>query len=271
MLDGFYQPTVETEKVEIKSNYHTHTHLCGHAGGSVRDYAAAAADAGLEVLGMSDHFTSPAAAYAQYIDFKTLATEYLPEIRAAREEFGDRIKILSAAEIEYFDGYIEYYKRLLENLDYLVMGQHEYIYDGVHYNSFADGLDDDSVVAYFKSVDRGLKAGFFSVLAHPDLIFYRSPKITKKITAAFDNTVKTAVGEGVALELNANGIRSHGFRYPTDLFVELCKKHNARVVVSSDCHSPNVLCDEHMLRLYGYARKFGLNVVDEIDINTPKK
>lgn len=270
MLNDFYMLTDDYKNVKIKSNYHTHTYLCGHAGGSVEDYVDEAVDAGLEVLGMSDHFTSPIAAYAQYIDFQTLETKYLPEIRAAREEFGGRIEILSAVEIEYFDGHAEYYERLLKSLDYLVMGQHEYVHDGVHYNSFVDGLDDESVVGYFKSIDRGLKTNYFSVLAHPDLIFYRNPKITKKMAAAFENTVKTAAGQGVALELNANGIRSHGFRYPTDLFIELCKKHGAKVVVSSDCHSPDVLCDEHMLRLYAYAVKQGLNLTNTVDIKGRK-
>lgn len=266
MLKNFYELTDDREKGKIKSNFHTHTQLCGHAGGRVEDYVRKAVDEGLEALGMSDHFASPVDPYSPYIDFDKLENVYLPEIRAAREDYGNRIKILSGAEIEYFDGHADYYKRLLDNLDYLVMGQHEYIEGGVRYNSFVDGIDERSVIEYFKSVDAGLKAGFFSVLAHPDLIFYRSPQITEKIAAAFENTVKTAVGQGVALELNANGIRSHAFRYPTDLLIELCKKHGAKVVVSSDCHSPDVLCDEYMLRLYAYAVKQGLNVTDTIEV-----
>lgn len=270
MLDRFYELTDDREKGKIKSNFHTHTHLCGHAGGSVEDYVDAAVGEGLEVLGMSDHFAAPINAYSPYINFVTLRSRYLPDIDEAREKFGDRIKILSAVEIEYFDGHADYYEKLLESLDYLVMGQHEYIWDGRYYNSFVDGVDETSVVGYFKSVDEGLKTNFFSVLAHPDLIFYNNPKITKKIAAAFENTVKTAVGQGVALELNANGIRSHAFRYPTDLLIELCKKHGARVVVSSDCHSPKVLCDEYMLRLHDYAVKVGLNVTDSVVIKGGK-
>ncbi|MDE7464325.1 MAG: histidinol-phosphatase [Clostridiales bacterium] len=266
MLNGFYELTDDFESVKIKTNYHTHTYLCGHAGGSVEDYVHAAMINGLEVLGMSDHFLPPVQSYEPYINFQTLKTRYLSSINSAKENYGGHIKILSAVEIEYFGGHSDYYKRLVDDLDYIVMGQHEFIHNGVRYNSFEDGTNEDVIIGYFKSVQKGLKTGFFSVLAHPDLIFYRKPEITKRIAKEFENTVRTAIDCGVALELNANGIRSHGFRYPTDLLIELCKKHNARVVVSSDCHSPDVLCGEHMLRLYDYAIKCGLNVTDNIKL-----
>lgn len=268
MLNDFYKLTDGHENVEIKTNYHTHTFLCGHAGGSVEDYVKAAVDNGFEALGMSDHFAAPISTDSPYINFNTLKSQYLKSIYDARDKYGDPIKILSAVEIEYFDGHSDYYKDLLKVLDYIVMGQHEYIYNGVHCNSFEDGVTEDAVIWYFKSVRHGLKTGFFSILAHPDLIFYRKPDITKKIETEFENTVRTAVDFGVALELNANGIRSHAFRYPTDLFIELCQKHNAKVVVSSDCHSPDALCDEHMRRLQVYAANAGLNITDEIDIKS---
>lgn len=270
MLKDFYELTDGCETVEIKSNYHTHTYLCGHAGGSVDDYVRTAVNNGLEVLGMSDHFVSPDPSCTAFINFETLDTKYLQPIRAARKAYGDRIKILSAVEIEYFYGHADYYKKLLDNLDYLVLGQHEFFYNGARYNSFEDGKSEDVIVGYFKSVNDGLKTGFFSVLAHPDLIFYRSPEITKKIEKALETTVRTAVDCGVALELNANGVRSHKFKYPTDLLIELCKKHNAKVVVSSDCHSPDALCDEYMKRLYGYAVKSDLNVTNKLDIKIRK-
>ncbi|MCH5166162.1 MAG: PHP domain-containing protein [Clostridiales bacterium] len=264
MLSDFTKLTDDYENIKIKSNYHTHNFLCGHAGGTVKDYVENAVHCGLDTLGISDHCAAPIASYSPYINLQTLQTRYLPQFDEARALFGGRIEILSAVEIEYFEGYADYYKKLLDKLDYLVMGQHEFIYNGKHCDSFFDGVGEDNITAYFKSVELGLKSGYFAILAHPDLIFYRRPTMTKKIAAAFERTVRTAVDCGVALELNANGIRSHGFRYPTDLLIELCQKYNAEVVVSSDCHSPDVLCDEYMLRLYDYALKKNLNVTDTI-------
>ena len=81
---------------------------------------------------------------------------------------------------------------------------------------------------------------------------------------AFEQIVKTAKERDVVLELNANGIRYHNFRYPTQLLVDLCKKYNAKVAVSSDCHNPDDLNDEYAVRLYAYALQQKLNVVDKL-------
>lgn len=266
MLKDFYETTSDYADIKIKSNYHTHNYLCGHAIGTVSDYVRAAVECGLETLGVSDHCMSPLGSYDPYMTPETMPRDYLPQFDRARGLYGDRIELLRGAEIEFFSGYNDYYVGLLKMLDYLVLGQHEYILNGRRKNSFCDGVDEANVVAYFENVIAGLESGFFAVLAHPDLIFYRRPTITPKIVDAFDEVVRTAKRQGVALELNANGIRNHLFKYPSDLLVELCKKYDAPVVVSSDCHNYDEMCDEFMLRLISYARKHGLNIVDKLRV-----
>ena len=96
------------------------------------------------------------------------------------------------------------------------------------------------------------------------MIFYNNPVITAEIRKAFDGMIRTAAENGVIVELNANGIRSARFSYPTDLLVELCLKYGAKVVVSSDCHYPTELCDEYVTKLYAYAKAHKLNVLDDI-------
>lgn len=81
---------------------------------------------------------------------------------------------------------------------------------------------------------------------------------------AFETVVAEAKLSDVPLELNANGVRSHGGKYPTDLLIELCKKYNAKIIISSDCHEPQGLCDECVLKLYAYAKKQKLNITDSI-------
>lgn len=263
MLNGFYELT-ECADINVESNFHSHNYLCGHAGGTVGDYVKAAVSHGLSVIGISDHCASPIGTREPYMTVDNLDKLYLPQFAAARRKYQKRISILAAAEIEYFPDYDEFYKRLASKLDYLVLGQHEYLLDGERRNSFCDGNSEADILAYFSCATAGLRAGLFSVFAHPDLIFYRKPKITERVVAAFDAAISVAVENNVAVELNANGIRYHDFRYPTDLLVELCKKYDAPVVVSSDCHSPDVVVDECVLRLYDYALKNKLNVVNSV-------
>ncbi len=266
MLNGFYESTDGYGRISVKSNYHTHNYLCGHAGGTVCDYVKKAVEFGLETLGVSDHCASPLGTVEPYITPKTMDRLYLPQFDEARKIYGERIRILSAVEIEYFSGHDEYYSELLKKLDYLVLGQHEYILKGARRNSFCDGLSEADVVAYFYCAIEGLRSGKFALFAHPDLIFYRKPKITLGMAEAFDRAIRAAVENNVAVELNANGIRNHGFRYPTDMLIELCKKYDAKVVVSSDCHSPDEFIDENLLRLYAYAQNNKLNITDELNL-----
>ena len=262
MLQEFFD--CSTQNVQIKSNFHTHNYMCGHAGGTVSDYVKEAVKHRYDVIGISDHCAHPLARFSPYMTAETLKTEYLPQFKEAAELYGDKIKILSAAEIEYFGGNDEYYKTLLKSLDYLVMGQHEYLLDGKRKNSFCDGADEENVTAYCNNVVAGIRSGFFSLVAHPDVIFYCTPAITQTMANAFEQIVKTAKERDVVLELNANGIRYHNFRYPTQLLVDLCKKYNAKVAVSSDCHNPDDLNDEYAVRLYAYALQQKLNVVDKL-------
>ncbi len=249
----------------IKSNFHTHNYLCGHAGGTVSDFCKVAVEHGLKALGISDHCAPPIGwVHNPTFSVDRFFAKYLPQFDEAEKLYGDKIKILKGVEIEYFDGYDDYYRKLLGSLDYLVLGQHDYMNGDVRKSVYADGTDESDAIAYCDNVKRGLRSGYFALLAHPDIIFYNGISITDKIATAFDDVVKTAVKLDIPLELNANGIRSHAFRYPTDLLIELCKKHNAKVVVSADSHSPNEMCDEPMYRLCAYARTTGLNVVDNI-------
>lgn len=273
MLKNYEEITEQDrDAVSVKSNYHTHNYLCGHAAGTACDYVREAVRCGLETIGISDHCLPSEHTGAPYLTPRTLRTLYMPQIAEAREKYGKDIKILAGAELEYFSGNDDYYRNLLDPLDYLVLGQHEFNDErGVRFDSFFEGTDEKTIEAYCRSVVRGLKTGMFSVLAHPDLIFYRRAPVTPRVRDAFDDMIRTAVLTDTVVELNANGIRSHGFKYPTDLVAELCKKYDAPVVVSSDCHYPSYLCDNYMTGLLAYAIKNRLNVVDKIKTFEDKK
>ena len=250
--------------VTVTSNYHTHNYLCGHAFGTVSDYVSQAVNRGYKVIGISDHFASHNDDSPLYITFDTLKTEYFPQFDEAEKQFGKATKILKSPEVPYYEGADDHYRGLRNELDYLVMGQHGYMLNGVRKNTFWDGVDEQNVIAYCRHCVKAIKTGFFTVFAHPDLIFYKRHPVTPAIAAEFDNMIKTAVGCGMITELNSNGIRNAQFKYPTDLLVDACIKYNARVVVSADCHIPSELGDGHVTELYAYAKARGLNVIDEI-------
>lgn len=262
MLKNFDK--TNTDNVKVISNFHTHNYLCGHAFGTVADYVKEAVANGYKTIGISDHFSSHNDREPIYIDWNTLESDYLPQFDEANKLYGDKIEILKGVEVAYYDSAFEYYRKLRDKLDYVVLGQHGYMLNGRRQNSFFDGNDEKNVIAYCNHAVNAIKTGLFDIFAHPDVICYNNPAITQHIREAFDFMIRTAVEHNVIVELNANGIRNARFSYPTDLLVEMCKKHNAKVVISSDCHIPMELCDSYVIKLYAYAKQNGLNVLDDI-------
>ena len=68
------------------ANYHTHTPLCRHAKGSVMEYAQAACDAGLTILGFSDHtpYCFPEGYYSHMRMYPDQLSGYVREELAAK-------------------------------------------------------------------------------------------------------------------------------------------------------------------------------------------
>jgi len=243
----------------IEYNLHSHNYLCGHASGTVRDYVAEACRNNMKCIGISDHIGQPNHS-TPYVKFEDFDQKYLSQFAIAERDFGNKIKICVGGEIEYIRANIDYYKKLLTKLDYLILGQHVFLHDGKTLNSFFDGNTEDKVLSYIKQVKEGVSTGLFAILGHPDVILSAGIVPTANIETAFADLIKTANEKGVLVELNTNGIRNNGFWYPSDMLIEACIGCNAKVVVSSDCHKPEWLYDDCFKKLYAYALSRGLNI-----------
>ena len=68
-------------------NYHSHTYRCKHATGEVIEFVNAAAEAGLEIFGGSDHAAFP--------------DDRWPDIRMHYEELDDYVEAVRAAPVSY--------------------------------------------------------------------------------------------------------------------------------------------------------------------------
>ena len=90
---------------KLKNNYHTHTLRCGHAIGSDEEYIIKAIEAGYQVIGMSDHVNVP--------DINR-NEEYFESISILKEKYKDQIDVKIALEVEWYEAYIPYYKKLLK-------------------------------------------------------------------------------------------------------------------------------------------------------------
>ena len=92
-------------------NLHTHTHRCKHARGIPADYAKAAEEKGIRVLGMTDHTPFPDDRVIMIRMGIAELDDYIREVREAQAAY-PKLKILLGLECEYFPEFDDFYRRL---------------------------------------------------------------------------------------------------------------------------------------------------------------
>lgn len=251
----------------MKANYHTHTYLCNHASGTMREYIENAVKAGYEQLGFSDHgpyiFDKP----GYYSSFRMKCEEaklYVNELLKLKEEYKKDIKIFIGYELEYypkhFDKTYEYIKSL--GCDYLILGQHitKNEYDGTP--SGAPTNDEGVLSDYVSQAIAAIETGKFIYMAHPDLINFKGDdeiyeKYMRKLCLA-------AKEHSVPLEINFLGIEDSR-NYPCERFWEIASECKNSVIFGADAHQKEtVYCAEAEKTAAALAKKYDLTVIEKL-------
>lgn len=260
----------------MKSNFHTHTSLCKHAYGTAQEYAESAFSAGLDILGFSDHAPFPDKDFGLRMEYDQF-DGYIKDINKIKELYTCKMKVYNGLEIEYLPCYDEYYRKLTDKnngfgLDYLILGEHFYgnSSDNTKNIFFAESTDD--YIEYAKNIRAALSTGLFSVCAHPDIMFINEFRIDRNCQKACDIILSSAEQYCIPIEFNANGIRRgirqyiDGSRYPYPYipFWESISGSKIKVVIGSDCHSPDQIWDDSVKTAYEICNKLKLNILDSI-------
>ena len=235
----------------MKTNYHTHHYLCGHAEGTVEDYVVEAINNGFSEIGISDHGPINAEAFPR-MSLSEFNDIYLPEIEEAINKYQDKIKILKGLEIEFIENDIAYYQKLLKKLDYLILACHYYENkENLHPYSTYKVNDHQRLNRYTEVIEEALDTKLFKILAHPDWFMLGYHELDSFGEECVLRIAKAAIKNDVILEFNAAGIRSNKtfdkdgkpkYIYPNDEFWKIIGKTNAKVIVGSDCHKPIGMC-----------------------------
>lgn len=259
----------------MKTNYHTHHELCGHAKGRVEDYVKEALRHGMSDLGFSDHAPSRAIEDVRVRMKYSDLPGYVAEVRAAQVKYRDKIQIHLGLECEYFDTNPAYYTELLSQVDYLILGQHY-----VHMRNPRHGLlssfslqHPDEVIRYAKSIENALETPYFSLVGHPDLYMCGYDRFDGAAEEAAYIICEAAKKADIPLEFNANGMRrgkvktSTGLRhpYPVEAFWHIAKYVGNKVMLSSDCHKPSLLHDQVIEEASRWLKDIGLTMTTHLN------
>lgn len=218
---------------------HTHSLASGHAGWStITDLAKQAASLGLKAIGITDH--GPATLGSGHSAYFRGLT-YAPKKRCG-------IEILYGIELNILDkdGNVDLDDEILENLDYAIIS--------MHVPNIKPGTVEQNTFAYVNA----MKHPRVKIVGHPE---------DAKYPVDYEALIVAAKHCGVAIEVNNSSLSPEGYRgnvrENVREILQLCKKHDCPIVVSSDSHGTEHVGDfqyaVEMIQKYGFPEELILN------------
>ena len=228
----------------IKTNFHTHTKRCQHAGGEDIEYIQEAINAGFTTLGFSDHAPYPDDRFGLRMKYSEL-DEYIETMKKLKEQFKNQIQLRIGLEIEYDSRKSAYYEQLIneKGIDYLVLGQHIYVSDQKKYINTYFLENTIQYIEYAKSIEQALATGYFAFVAHPDLMFLNNME--------WDDNCEQEYIDGMR------------YPYPHFKFWKLVADKQIPVLINSDAHHPSNINDEYVSNASQMAINLNLNIISD--------
>jgi histidinol-phosphatase (PHP family) len=213
---------------------------------NVARYREAAAAAGVEELGVSEHVYR----FAEALDVwrHPFWLEQASDDLGAYCEFVRGAGLKLGIECDFVPGAEERTAALLEahDFDYVVGSVHFVGETAVDHEGWDvwEGGDDAGEIwrRYFEALAECARSGLFDILAHPDLVkvWGRGRPLPDRDPRFFyEPAVEAIAASGVAVELSTAGLRKPvGELYPAPAFAALCAEAGAPFALSSDAHLP---------------------------------
>ena len=236
--------------IKIKTDTHTHTLASGHAYSTIEENLRAAKEQGLELVGITDHFSSFFVPSTDFACFGFLINKKaLPEVwHGVRLLFGAEVDIVDLkGNLFGHDLYIPYPNKNGVKLTYEegILNRLDYLIASVHFKDFAVG---STVVENTKLYIKALLHENVKILGH----IGRSG-----LEFDIDEVVKAAKSLNKMIEINEASFGHGETVRERCLKVALaCAKYGTKIAVNSDAHSsfeigkyPNT---EHFLDEIGF-------------------
>ena len=225
----------------MKTNYHTHTHRCGHAEPGEHRYVESALREGFRVLGFADHVPQP------YKDFRSgirmhpdETADYVSTLTELKHRYRGEIDIHIGFEAEYFPSLFDDLLRMLEPhpYEYLILGQHFLDHEQGGTYVAIPSTEESRLSHFVDQCAEALNTGAFSCFVHPDIFRFDGPEAVYR--AEMRRLCREAKACGVPLEYNLLGYGTHR-HYPTPAFWEEAAVVGNKVIVGWDAHAPSWL------------------------------
>ena len=254
------------------ANYHTHTPRCNHAWGTEKEYVECALEAGLKILGFSDHtpYVFPGDYYSRFRMRPELLADYVSAVLEVRKEFEGQIQIPLGLELEYYPAHLPNLLPILKEhpLDYLILGQH---FVGNEVNDHYSGWPTAEKCHLERFCDQSIEAlqtGMFTYFAHPDILNYvGDDRVFWR--EQIRRICREAKQCGIPLEINLLGMLELK-HYPDNRFWEVAAEEGCDVILGRDAHKPQqLLLKEYEDRGLAIVEQYGLNLLESVPLRKP--
>ncbi len=230
--------------LKINADYHIHTSLCKHAGGTMEEYVQQAIRLGLREIAFTDHIPLPDQFDIQHRMAEHELETYVRQVQALQTRFPE-ITILLGIEADFIDGIESYLERTLRRypFDLVIMSVH-FIKDWpqgqwVFKYDFPEKSLTEIYDEYLNAVIRGIQTGLFDIVGHLDLIKRPQQSLLAHNRTRVEEVLKLVRKNAMALEINTSGWRKEiGEPYPSLDFLPLIKEYGIPVTIGSDAHAP---------------------------------
>ncbi|WP_270164982.1 histidinol-phosphatase [Paenibacillus sp. SYP-B4298] len=243
----------------MKFDLHTHHERCGHADGAIEAYIQAAIQAGLQVIGISDHSPYFASDKDQPLPHIAMARSefpnYVREVLELKAKYEGRIEVLLGVESDYYPELWPIYKAEYDNypMDYIIGSVHQTrgvsIFNKKRWNNLSEKEKIREKEHYYHLIAESARCGLFQSLGHIDAMKGYYPAFSDIPAAeAIDKALRTIADAGVAIEINTSGKTKYaGGWYPSDDILERACHFGVTVTFGSDAHLPSRIGDDFEL------------------------
>lgn len=242
-----------------KYNFHSHTQFCdGRA--AMADFVEAAVAEGFTHYGFTPHSPVPIASPCN-MSMESVA-EYQAEFKRLKSQWGSRINLYAAMEIDYlgedWGPSNQYFEGL--NLDYRIGSVH-FIPSSSGYVD-VDGCPEDFKVkmqryfscdikhvveTFYHQSMKMVEAGGFDVIGHFDKIGFNAssykPGIEEELwyRALVYELMEMIVSANVVVEINTKAWDNNQRMFPREQWLRYLVEHNVPIIVNSDAHFPHLI------------------------------
>lgn len=260
-----------TDNTHFIANYHSHTSRCKHATGTEREYIEHAIDAGIKILGFSDHaphnFKMPIYVSPIRMSMSELS-DYCDTVNKLKDEYEDQIEIHLGLELEYSPTDFEALRKIYidHGIEYIILGPHFIGDEPLGKYAGRQISKSKQLHAYVEQTIEGLSTGYFTYLAHPDLINFTGDDDIYEFEMT--KLCEAALKYDIPLEINLLGISS-GRQYPSERFFKIAARTGNKAILGLDAHSPEAYDNQALVQAgYDFANNCGINLIQTVELRS---